>query len=553
MAKKEAKLTHNEVIKAENPSLAGDIAATLADGEVDVFSKDDQQFLKFHGIYQQDDRDVRKQGKHFMFMIRGTNPGGVLSPDLYLTYDRLSEECGNQTLRITSRQSFQFHGVVKSGLGQLMKGIHDALATTLAACGDVNRNVMAPPTPARNGLAARVLEDSKLVATALLPRTKAYHQIWVEGVKLKLDDSDYEDPLYGKTYLPRKFKVGFATPPHNDTDVLTNCLGFVAIVENGELAGYNLTAGGGMGMTHNNAKTYPRVADVIGFFTPEHIEAVAKAVLTIHRDFGDRTDRKHARLKYVLADRGVEWFRGELEQRTGLRLEEPKPFVFEQQGDVFGWHEAADGSWFLGLHVLSGRVQGELKTALRAIVEQFRPEVRLTPTQNLLLCGVAETDKDKINSILSENGLAVDETGQGTVLERASMACPALPTCGLALAESERYVPEFLGLVDNLLDDAGLAGEEIIVRMTGCPNGCARPYMAELGIVGKSPDKYAVYLGGNVAGTRLARLYNQTVPATEMADQLRPLLERYARHRQEGERFGDFCAREIWPEIEVAI
>ena len=266
MPEKEPKLTHHEVIKAENPSLAGDIAATLADGAVDVFSKDDQQFLKFHGIYQQDDRDVRKQGKHFMFMIRGTNPGGGLSPELYLTYDRLADECGNQTLRITSRQSFQFHGVVKSGLGQLMKGIHDALATTLAACGDVNRNVMAPPTPARNGLAKRVLEDCRKVAVALRPSTKAYHQIWVEGVKLKLDDSGYEDPLYGKTYLPRKFKTGFAVPPLNDTDVLTNCLGFVAIEEQGQLAGYNLTAGGGMGMTHNNAKTYPRVADVIGFF-----------------------------------------------------------------------------------------------------------------------------------------------------------------------------------------------------------------------------------------------------------------------------------------------
>ena len=308
-----------------------------------------------------------------------------------------------------------------------------------------------------------------------------------------------------------------------------------------------------MGMTHNNAKTYPRVADVIGFFTPEHLEAVAKAVLTVHRDFGDRTDRRHARLKYVLADRGVTWFRGEVEQRTSLRLEGPKPFAFDQQGDLFGWHEAADGSWFLGLHVLSGRVQGELKTALRAIVEQHRPEVRLTPSQNLLLCGVAAADKDAINGILSDNNLAVDGSGQGTVLERASMACPALPTCGLALAESERYVPEFLGLVDNLLDDTGLGGEEIIVRMTGCPNGCARPYMAELGIVGKSPGKYAVYLGGNVAGTRLARMYNQTVPATEMADQLHPLFERYARYRREGERFGDFCAREVWPEIEVTI
>ena len=552
MPNKEAKFTHNEVIKEANPSLAGDIAATLADGAVDVFSKDDQQFLKFHGIYQQDDRDVRKQGKHFMFMIRGTNPGGVLSPDLYLTYDRLSDEYGNQTLRITSRQSFQFHGVVKSGLGALMHGINDALATTLAACGDVNRNVMAPPTPARNGLAARVLEDSKLVAQALLPRTKAYHQIWVEGVKLKLDDSDYEDPLYGKTYLPRKFKVGFAIPPLNDTDVLTNCLGFIAIMKDGKLAGYNLTAGGGMGMTHNNAKTYPRVADVIGFFTPKHIEEVAKSVLTVHRDFGDRGDRRHARLKYVLAERGVEWFRGEVEERAGITLEEPRMFDFERQGDLFGWHETANGSWFLGLHVLSGRIKGAMKTALQQIVQTHRPEVRLTPTQNLLLCGVAMEDKDEINSILSEHGLAVEEVEQGSLLERGAMACPALPTCGLSLAESERYLPEFLGVVENLLEDAGLADEQIIVRMTGCPNGCARPYMAELGIVGKSPGKYAIYLGGNMNSTRLARLLNQNVPVNEMAATLRPIVSRYRNERETGEGFGDFCARAIWPELEGA-
>ena len=552
MPDKESKFTHNEVIKEANPSLAGDIAATLADGAVDVFSKDDQQFLKFHGIYQQDDRDVRKQGKHFMFMIRGTNPGGVLSPDLYLTYDRLSDEYGNQTLRITSRQSFQFHGVVKSGLGALMHGINDALATTLAACGDVNRNVMAPPTPARNGLAARVLEDSKLVAQALLPRTKAYHQIWVEGVKLKLDDSDYEDPLYGKTYLPRKFKVGFAIPPLNDTDVLTNCLGFIAIMKDGKLAGYNLTAGGGMGMTHNNAKTYPRVADVIGFFTPKHIEEVAKSVLTVHRDFGDRGDRRHARLKYVLAERGVEWFRGEVEERAGITLEEPRMFEFERQGDLFGWHETANGSWFLGLHVLSGRIKGAMKTALQQIVQTHRPEVRLTPTQNLLLCGVAMEDKDEINSILSEHGLAVEEVEQGSLLERGAMACPALPTCGLSLAESERYLPEFLGVVENLLEEAGLAEEQIIVRMTGCPNGCARPYMAELGIVGKSPGKYAIYLGGNMNSTRLARLLNQNVPVNEMAATLRPIVSRYRNERETGEGFGDFCARAIWPELEGA-
>jgi sulfite reductase (NADPH) hemoprotein beta-component len=552
MSDKTGSFSHNEVIKDANPSLAGEIAPTLNDSAVDAFSKDDQQFLKFHGIYQQDDRDVRKQGKKFIFMIRGVNPGGVLAPELYLTYDRLSEEYGNQTLRITSRQSFQFHGVVKSGLGALMKGINDALATTLAACGDVNRNVMAPPTPARNGVATAVLDGARTVSQALMPRTKAYHQIWVEGVKLKLDDSDYVDPLYGKTYLPRKFKVAFVTPPLNDTDVLTNCMGFIAIEENGELIGYNLTAGGGMGMTHNKPETYPRVADVIGFFTPEHLEAVSKAVLTVHRDFGDRTDRRHARLKYVLAERGVDWFRGEVEQRAGIKLEAVRPFEFERQGDLFGWHEAADGSWFLGLHVLAGRVKGGLKTALREIVETHRPEVRLTPSQNLLLCGVASEDIDKINSILLANGVAVEETEQGTLLQRGAMACPALPTCGLSLAESERYLPEFLGVVEDVLAGEGLADEQIIVRMTGCPNGCARPYMAELGIVGRSPGKYAVYLGGNADSTRLGRLYNQNVKVDEMKATLGPIVARFKNEREAGEGFGDFCARTIWPEQEVA-
>ena len=545
----EPKLSRNEVIKVENPSLAGEIAPTLADDEAEEFSKDDQQFLKFHGIYQQDDRDVRKQGKKFIFMIRGVNPGGVLTPELYLTYDQLSEEFGNQTLRITSRQSFQFHGVVKRGLGPLMKAINDALATTLAACGDVNRNVMAPSTPAQNGLATHVLEDCKLVAQALLPRTKAYHQIWVEGVKLKLDDSDFEDPLYGKTYLPRKFKVAFATPPLNDTDVLTNCLGFVAIEENGKLAGYNLTAGGGMGMTHNNPKTYPRVADIIGFFKPEHIEQVAKAVLTVHRDFGDRADRRHARLKYVLAERGIDWFRGEVERRADITLDDARPFNFNQQGDLFGWHAAANGTWFLGLHVLSGRVKGTMKIALRKIVKQHRPEVRLTPSQNLLLCGVEEEDKSTIDSILSEHSISVDERKQGTLLERGAMACPALPTCGLSLAESERYLPEFLGIVEKLFEEVGLPDEQVIVRMTGCPNGCARPYMAELGIVGKSPGKYAIYLGGNASSTRLGKLYNQVVKVDEMADTLRPIVTRFKDQRRDGEGFGDFCARIVWPEI----
>ena len=552
MSDKTGSLSRNEVIKDANPSLAGEIAPTLNDSAVEAFSKDDQQFLKFHGIYQQDDRDVRKQGKKFIFMVRGVIPGGVLSPDLYLTYDRLSETHGNQTLRITSRQSFQFHGVVKRGLGALMKGINDAFATTLAACGDVNRNVMAPPTPARNDVATQMLDGARTVSQALMPQTQAYHQIWVEGVKLKLDDTGFEDPLYGKTYLPRKFKVAFVTPPLNDTDVLTNCMGFIAIEENGKLIGYNLTAGGGMGMNHNKPETYPRVADVIGFFKPEHLEVVSKAVLTVHRDFGDRTNRRHARLKYVLAERGVEWFRSEVEQRAGIKLEEARTFEFERQGDLFGWYEAADGSWFLGLHVLAGRVKGGLKTALREIVETHRLEVRLTPSQNLLLCDVAKEDIDKINSILSSNDVAIEETEQGTLLQRGAMACPALPTCGLSLAESERYLPEFLGVVEDVLAEEGLAEEQIIVRMTGCPNGCARPYMAELGIVGRSPGKYAVYLGGNADSTRLGRLYNQNVKVDEMKATLGPIVSRFKNEREAGEGFGDFCARTIWPEMEVA-
>ena len=552
MSETEPKLTKNEVIKAENPSLAGNIGVTLHDPEADMFDADDQQFLKFHGIYQQDDRDVRKQGKKYMFMIRGRIPGGVVSPDLYLTYDRLSEDYGNQTLRVTTRQSFQFHGVVKTGLGPLMKGINDALSDTLAACGDVNRNVLAPPTPSISKLTEQVFEDCKRVSEALLPTTKAYHQIWVEGQPLKLENDDHEDPLYGKTYLPRKFKTAFVIPPLNDTDVLSNCLGFVAIEEDGELIGYNMTAGGGMGMNHNNEKTYPRVADVIGFLRPEHLVEVSKAVLTTHRDFGDRTDRRHARLKYVIAEQGVEWFRNEVNTRAGITLEDSMPFNFTRQGDLHGWHEQFDGNFFIGLHVLSGRVkdtdQVQLKTALRRIVTEYRPEVRLTATQNIVLANITPDKKDAINTLLSEHGVDTSEKQGVSEVQLASMACPALPTCGLSLAESERYLPDLLGTVENLLDDNGLGDERVVLRMTGCPNGCTRPYMAELGFVGRSPNKYAVYLGGNEEGTRLARLYDQNVKVDEIPEKVGGLFTRFRDERESKERFGDFCARVVWPE-----
>jgi len=543
-----AKLTHNEVIKEADPHLAGTIAQTLADPAVDRFSEDDQQFLKFHGIYQQDDRDKRKTGKYYMFMVRGRLPGGVVTPEQYLTFDRLATECANNTLRITTRQGFQFHGIVKSGLGRLMKGINDALSTTLAACGDVNRNVMASSTPATSPLVERVLEDAFAISKALLPKTKSYHQIWVEGTPLDLaseEEKNFVDPLYGKTYLPRKFKVAFVIPPLNDIDIFTNDLGYIAIEENGQLIGYNLLVGGGMGMSHGNTETFPRLADVLGFFGAEHVEAVSKAVITIHRDFGDRTNRKHARLKYVVEDRGADWVREEVERRTGIKLAPAKPYKFTKQGDLLGWNRQLNGKNYLGLFVEMGRVRDadgyQLKTALRKIVEQFRIETRLTPSQNILLVDVPDDLMKPISDLLAQHGVKVED--QGSPVRLASIACPALPTCGLALAESERLLPDVITRFERLFSEVGLANEEIVVRMTGCPNGCARPYMAEIGFVGRAPNKYMVYLGGNESSTRLNRLWKENVKSEDFENELRPVLARYVQERNRGERFGDWCDR----------
>jgi sulfite reductase (NADPH) hemoprotein beta-component len=545
------KLTRNEGLKAACPALSGTIASTLADPTLDRFSDDDYEFLKFHGIYQQDDRDKRKVAKHFMLMIRTKFPGGVLTAPQYVACDRLAAEYGNNTLRITTRQDFQFHGVVKSNLRQTMKQLNEALITTIAACGDVNRNVLAPPTPATSPLVDEVLADARRISSALTPRTSAYHSIWLEGQELDLkseEASRFVDPLYGKSYLPRKFKVAFAIPPLNDVDVFANDLGFVVVAEGGRIAGYNLLAGGGLGMSHGNAQTYPRLADVVGFFTPNHLEAVAKAVVGVHRDFGDRTNRKHARLKYVIADRGVEWFRQEVEQRIGSRLQPARPFQFERQGDLLGWHQQTDGNYFLGLFVENGRIRDEggyqLKTALRRVIERFQPEVRLTASQNLLLVNVRPGEREAISHLLGEHGVAADNPFSRTRL--ASMACPALPTCGLALAESERALPGLLTRVEGLLAEFGLEDEELIIRMTGCPNGCARPYLAEIAFVGKAPNKYQIYLGGNEASTRLNRLYKDSVKSDDLIAELRVLFGRFCQERVAGERFGDFCARAIW-------
>jgi sulfite reductase (NADPH) hemoprotein beta-component len=415
---------------------------------------------------------------------------------------------------------------------------------------------MAAPTPATSPLVDEIQRLAKTVSDALLPKTRAYHQIWLEGTELKLteEDANFADPLYGKTYLPRKFKVAFAIPPLNDVDVFTNDCGLIAIVENMKLAGFNVLAGGGMGMSHGNSHTYPRLADLIGFIRPERVLETVRAMVTIHRDFGDRANRKHARLKYVIAERGAPWFRQELERRLGWTLEEARPFNFTRQGDLYGWRQQFDGRFFLGLFVENGRIKDagacRLKTGLRRVVEQFKPELRLTPSQNILLVNVPPGDRDGITQMLAEHGVPVEN--QASVIRRASIACPALPTCGLALAESERVMPEVLGRIEGVLAELGLADEEIIIRMTGCPNGCTRPFMAELALVGRAPGKYQLYVGGNQAGSRLAQLFRQNVKSDDIANELRPWLSRFARERLGAERFGDFCQRVLLREEAAA-
>lgn len=544
-------LTHNEEIKAAIPTVAGTIAASIADTALEHFSHDDYEFLKFHGCYQQDDRDLRKTGKKYIMMVRSRVPGGVMTANQWKIFDDLATTYGNNTLRVTTRQTIQFHGIIKNNLRAVIKGINESLLSTLAACGDVNRNILAPPTPAYTKAREQVFADCQAVAVAIAPKTKAYHAIWIDGQQLDLnadDNKHFVDPLYGKTYLPRKFKVAFVIPPVNDLDVYTNDVGLIAIVENDKLVGYNLAIGGGMGRSHGLEATYPRLADVIGFIPADKVVDAVKVVLTIHRDFGDRHNRKHARLKYVIAERGVEWATAEVEKRLGFKLAPAKPYKFTTTQDLLGWRKAVDGSWFLGLFVDTGRVKDagvyKLKTALRHVADAFQKvEFRLSANQNIIIANVSEEDKHPINMLLAAYGVKTEN--QTSALHAASMACPALPTCGLALAESERMLPGFVDRIEKLMAEVGLAGEEIIIRSTGCPNGCARPYMAEIAFVGKAPGRYQVWFGGDVAGTRLNRVWKDMLKEAELEKELRPIFARFAQERLPGERFGDWAQRTV--------
>ena len=552
----EPKLAKNETIKADSNLLRGTIAAGLRDDSTGAIAADDTQLTKFHGIYQQDDRDLRgerrkaKQERAFAFMARVRVPGGVCSPQQWLDMDRFCTDYANGVLKLTTRQAFQLHGIIKKNLKKTIREINDSLMDTIAACGDVNRNVMCNPNPNQSKLHAEALEMAKAISAHLTPATRAYHEIWLtdeNGEKENVTPSpDPEaEPIYGKTYLPRKFKIVIAVPPSNDVDVFAHDLGFIAIIEDEKIVGYTVTAGGGMGMSHGKETTFPRLADVLGFCTPGQVTDVAEKIVTTQRDFGDRVDRRHARLKYTIEDRGLDWFRGEVEKRLGYALGQARPFHFDHNGDRYGWIDDENGNSHLTLFIENGRVadtdESPMRTGLREIAKVHDGDFRLTANQNLIIASVSPAKRAGIESLLDQYKLThcYDQTG----LRLNSMACVALPTCGLALAEAQRYLPDLLTEMDAVLGELGLRDDAITIRMTGCPNGCARPYIAEIAFVGRSPGKYNIYLGGGFTGDRLNKLYKNSAKQEEIIGILRPILERYASERTDGERFGDFVIR----------
>lgn len=547
--------TANEGIKAGSHFLRGTIADDLVDATTGAISETNSQLTKFHGLYLQDDRDQRtalkKAGreKAFGFMLRVRLPGGRATPEQWLVLDKLSEELALPSLRLTTRQTFQFHGILKGNVKPLIRGMHKVLLDSIAACGDVNRNVMAPPNPERNAVLRRVYDDAKAWSEFALPKTRAYHEIWLDEQLVAGGEPEFE-PIYGPTYLPRKFKTAFAAPPSNDVDIFSQDLGFIAVVQHGQVVGYNVTVGGGMGMNHGNVETFPRLADLLGFIPAEKVNAVGKAVLVTQRDHGDRTNRRHARLKYTIEDRGVDWFKSEVERLSGVTFKPARPFEFSTIADPLGWHECADGTWFYGLHILSGRIKDlpgwPMKTALREIARVHSGGFRLTPSQNLTISGVTAAQKPTIDGILARHRLTRENSRSGMRLN--ALSCVALPTCGLALTESERALPDLLAKFEAILEEAGLREDAISLRITGCPNGCARPYLAEIGLVGRAPNKYALYLGASYNGTRLGRLVSPSITIDDALKLLTPVIKRYALERDDGEGFGDFCDRVILPE-----
>ncbi len=545
-----------EGIKSRSRLLRGTITEGLQDGATGSLAEPDTHLLKFHGSYQQDDRDLREERRlqrlepAYSFMIRTRLPGGVCSPEQWLALDDLATRHANGTLRLTTRQAFQLHGVIKRDLKQTLAAMNAVLIDTIAACGDVNRNVLASVNPDESTLHAAAHAWAVKISEHLLPKTRAYHEIWLDGAKVSEDEET--EHIYGPTYLPRKFKAAVAIPPHNDVDVFAQDLGFIGIPETegpAALAGFNVVAGGGLGVTHGDAATFPRLADVLGFVSPEHVLAVAEAVVTTQRDLGDRSNRKHARLKYTIETMGLGPFRAEVERRAGLHFDPARPFEFRTSGDRFGWTRGENDNWHLTLRIPAGRIAdrqtetGEVRglSGLRSIATMHKGSFRITPNQNLLIAGISAAQRPLIEKLVREHGLDLHERASPVRLD--ALACVALPTCPLAMAEAERYLPDLITRIEERLALHGLAGTPLLVRVTGCPNGCARPYLAEIGLVGKAPGRYNLHLGGDAAGQRLNTLYRENVGEAAMLAALDPLFARYAAERQTAERFGDFLWR----------
>ncbi|EIM08048.1 sulfite reductase subunit beta [Planococcus antarcticus DSM 14505] len=540
-----------EIIKDKTDYLRGNLVESFAERLTASIPDDDGKLLKFHGSYMQDDRDIRNERAQqklepaYQFMIRVRLPAGVATPHQWLTMDNLANTHGNGTLKLTTRQTFQMHGILKWNMKSTIQEMNHALMDTIAACGDVNRNVMSTSNPYQSDIHGEVYDISRKLSEHLLPKTRAYHEIWLDEEKV-VDSNEPEvvEPMYGHLYLPRKFKIGFAIPPANDVDIYSQDLGFIAILQDGKLQGFNVTVGGGMGMTHGDTATYPQLARVIGFCPSDKVNEVGEKILTIQRDYGNRSERKNARFKYTVDRLGLDWIRAELNTRLGWELEQEHPFQFDRNGDRYGWIES-DGKWHLTLFVENGRVKDfdgySLMTGLREIAQVHTGEFRLTANQNLIISNVTEKNKEKIDALVKKYGLT--DGKENSALRQNSMACVALPTCGLAMAEAERYLPVLVGKIEETLDEAGLRDEEIIIRMSGCPNSCSRPALGEIGFIGKAPGKYNMYLGAGFAGDRLNKIYRENIGEEEILATLKPIFFQFAKERQENEHFGDFVIR----------
>jgi sulfite reductase (NADPH) hemoprotein beta-component len=543
------KLGPDERLKAESDHLRGNIALDLLDRITAGVTFESNKLMKFHGIYQQDDRDISDERRRqklepaYTFMVRLRLPGGVCTPGQWLRIDELARARGGNTIRLTTRQTFQFHWVVKEDIRATIQGLHEVLLDTIGACGDDSRGVMATADPADSALHAEVAALAKQLSDHVIPRLPAYHEIWYGEERVA--SSEAEEPFYGRTYLPRKFKIGFAVPPSNDVDVYTQDLGFIVAAGEQGVEGFNIAIGGGMGRSDQDPNTYPRLADVIGFIAKDRLIACADAVMGVQRDYGNRVNRARARFKYTIDDKGLDWTKAEIERRMGFAFEPARPFEFESNGDSFGWRETERGAFSYALFVENGRVFDlpgrSIMSGLRAIAKVHQGQFRLTPNQNVIIAGIASEDRPLIEALLSEHGL--DESNAASALRLNSIACVALPTCPLANAEAERYLPELVTKIDAIIETNGLTGEPITIRASGCPNGCSRPYVAEIALTGRAPGKYNLWLGGGFHGERLNRLAAENIGEERILAILAEKLAHYARERGPGERFGDFLTR----------